>query len=65
MATQYHYVVMYDNETKEFSIDIDTRIAVMPDGAVFDTETQGWLVDDEDNDDYLEVEDTLSQIIWR
>jgi hypothetical protein len=56
---------MYDNETKEFSIDIDTRIAVMPDGAVFDTETQGWLVDDEDNDDYLEVEDTLSQIIGR
>ncbi len=65
MATQYHYVVMYDEKIKEFFIDIDTRIAVMPDGAVFDTETRGWSVDDEDNDNYLEMQYKLSQIIGR
>ena len=63
MSKQYHYVVMYDTETEEFSVDVDTRLAVMPNGAVW-TESQGWITDDEDSDNYVEIEDSLAKLIW-
>ena len=63
MTSQYHYVVMYDTDTAEFSIDIETRMAVMPDGAIFNKETQEWELDDEETDDYLQVEEALSKIV--
>lgn len=32
---QFHYVVVYDTERKEFYPDIDTEISRFPDGSVF------------------------------
>jgi hypothetical protein len=63
MTSQYHYVVMYDTDSKEFLIDIETRLAVMPEGAIFNKQTQEWEVDDEETDDYLQVEEALSKIV--
>jgi hypothetical protein len=63
MTSQYHYVVMYDTDSKEFLIDIETRMAVMPEGAIFNKQTQEWEVDDEDTDDYLQIEEVLSKIV--
>tara|TARA_R110000822_G_scaffold78035_2_gene186985 strand:- start:928 stop:1101 length:174 start_codon:yes stop_codon:yes gene_type:complete len=54
---------MYDTNTAEFSIDIETRMAVMSDGAIFNKETQEWELDDEDTDDYLQIEEALSKIV--
>jgi hypothetical protein len=63
MTSQYHYVVMYDTDSKEFLIDIETRLAAMPEGAIFNKQTQEWEVDDEETDDYLQVEEALSKIV--
>ena len=41
MAKQFHFVVMA-TENGELSVDYDTALAVMPDGAVWDEITQEW-----------------------
>ena len=41
MAKQFHFIVMA-NENGEMSVDYDTALAVMPDGAVWDEITQEW-----------------------
>lgn len=50
---QYHWVVCYDAETAEFTLDYDTMSAVFPDGTVFDKRTDEWrlLEDDEWQED--------------
>lgn len=48
---QFHYVVVYDTERKEFYPDIDTEISRFPDGSVF-VEDGGWKhSDDTEYDD--------------
>lgn len=42
MSQQYHFVVMYDFDSKKFSVDVDTTIAKFDQDLLFDTETQEW-----------------------
>ena len=63
MSKQYHFVVQFDTETNEFSLDIDTLNANFNSGVIFDTETQEWVEGTEsDNLDegYFPVEDNLA-----
>jgi hypothetical protein len=40
---QYHYMLMYDDATKMWSIDNDTLRSVMTDGTVYDRDVfPGW-----------------------
>lgn len=63
MSKQYHFVVQFDTESKEFSLDIDTLNANFNNGVVFDTTTQEWVADPEaDNleEGYFASEDILA-----
>lgn len=64
MAKQYHFVVQFDTETKEFSLDIDTLTAKFHSGVMFDKDTQEWIsssdADDYEQTDYLAKEDILA-----
>jgi hypothetical protein len=53
MSKQYHFVVMYDTETKQFEIDYETMSSQFDDGIVYDTSTGEWeiLADNEYDED--------------
>lgn len=40
---QYHFVVMYDDETNEFQMDYDTQEAKFNGAPLFDTTTNQWV----------------------
>ena len=51
MSKQYHYIAMYDDETKEWTIDFDSSFNYDC-GNVWDTEIEEWgFSDDEASDD--------------
>ena len=62
MAKQYHFVLMFDDETKELSIDWDTtQIALEEDrGTIFDTDTQDWELGF-DEADYEAIADKVAK----
>jgi hypothetical protein len=39
---QHHYVVVFDTETNEFSIDYDSASARFVDGTVYDPQVETW-----------------------
>lgn len=45
---QFHYVVMYDSDTKSWGV-VDEVDAYMPDGTVWDDFEQEWFWPDADN----------------
>lgn len=65
MSRQYHYVVMFDTETKEFSVDVDTTIARFDDEPVFDTDKDAWveIASPLDIANYYLVEDALARSV--
>lgn len=46
---QYHWVVMYDENTQTFDVDWDTTTAVLfeADGVAYDPEVGHWVLNDE------------------
>jgi len=44
---QYHYVVLYDEDTDKFEIDVDTTFTLFQDGVAFDLTHQEWHLNDE------------------
>ena len=60
MPKQFHFVVQYDTDTREFSLDLDTLYAKFPEGFVFDKDTQEWESAEPDEQEYLNHEDFLS-----
>ena len=60
---QDHYVVMFDTETKEFSVDIDTTMARFGEEPLFDTEQDAWvsLTPSVNLANYYLVEDSLAK----
>jgi hypothetical protein len=59
---QYHYVVLYDEDTDKFEIDVDTtRTLFEAQGVAFDPNRQEWRWNDEQMEiDYLDYEQMLS-----
>jgi len=59
---QYHYVVMYDEDTDKFEIDVDTTMAKFDNFVAFDTDTQEWVDFDELMEaDYVDYEQMLHE----
>jgi hypothetical protein len=44
---QYHYVVLYHEDTDKFEIDVDTTFTLFQDGVAFDLTHQEWHLNDE------------------
>ena len=68
MAKQYHYVVMFDTETNEWSIEWDTTDIMLEqvEGTVFDKDTTEWTISSVDEDteqDYRDTSDILADIL--
>jgi hypothetical protein len=39
---QYHFAIMFDEETNRWDIDIDTEESAFPNGTIYNTETKEW-----------------------
>lgn len=68
MAKQFHYVVMYDEGTKEFYIDWDvTDVNLDSDrGTIFDTKTEEWTAcaeDEQVEERYRDMSDILADAL--
>lgn len=63
MSKQYHYVVMYDNESNSFSIEWDTTQIMLEEnqGTIFDTDTQEWEAGF-GNEAYEEIANKLAKV---
>ena len=64
---QYHFMVMYDDGTKSWSLDQDTLRSVMPDGTMYDKNVfPGWSWPEEGSPEEaldLELYKTLRYIV--
>lgn len=60
MGKQYHFVIQYDTDNNEFSIDIDSLYARFADGFIYDTQAQEWAGTMGENLDYLAKERLLA-----
>lgn len=40
---EHHYIIKFDDETKEWSQDTDSEEARFPDGTIWDERKQEWL----------------------
>lgn len=59
MAKQHHFVVVFDEDTKEFSMDWDTVSSRFADGNVWNKDTDYWesaSINDEDDSNYYKQE---------
>ena len=68
MAKQYHYVVMFDEETGEWSIEWDTTDIMLEqvEGTVFDKDTTEWTpsnVDEDTEQNYRDTSDILADLL--
>ena len=68
MAKQYHYVVMFDEDTKEWSIEWDTTDIMLEqvEGTIFDKDKAEWTTCQEDENtenDYRDTSDILADIL--
>jgi hypothetical protein len=63
MAKQYHFVVVYDEETGEFSLDYDTQDVKFDNRPVYDTDADEWENcaghTDDDNSTYNRAADAI------
>jgi hypothetical protein len=42
MSVLHHYVVMFDEATNQWSIDIDGEEVAFPNGTIYNPTTRGW-----------------------
>ena len=68
MAKQFHYVVMFDTETKEWGIEWDTTDVMLEQnqGTIFDTKTSEWETcgtDEVLEEDYRDSSDVLADLL--
>ena len=68
MAKQFHYVVMFDEETGEWSIEWDTTDIMLEqvEGTVFDKDTTEWTmsnVDEDTEQNYRDTSDILADLL--
>jgi hypothetical protein len=64
MTKQYHYVVCYDTETKQFSLDHETLSSAFYNGEVWNEEAgewEGFRNTEELETDFVAIEDKLAE----
>ncbi len=63
---QHHYVVMFDTETNEFSIDYDSASVRFTEGTVYDPQAETWsstYSHDKLNKLDTDISDRLSELV--
>jgi hypothetical protein len=63
---QHHYVVVFDTDTNEFSIDYDSASVRFADGTVYDPQAETWspaYSPDKLNKLDTEISDRLSELV--
>lgn len=59
---QYHYVICYDTDTKEFSVDVETMLSRFDGNPVFDNVLGFWQggFETSELEEYLAIEEHLA-----
>ena len=61
---QYHFIIMFNEETGAWDLDIDTLIAKFDGYYVFDNNTQDWeTLTDETYDAYVQLEAQVADML--
>jgi len=60
MSKTYHYVVMFDEETNRWSIDIDGEESAFPNGTIYD-DNEGWVYGYAGDGNFVGNEQELSE----
>lgn len=63
---QYHFVVLWDEESSTWSVDGQTLDAEFGTGVIFDTHSQTWVSYEDDDDlraEFLDKENALATLL--
>ena len=61
MKRRYHFVIVFDEETKEWDIDIDGEEALFPNGTIFNSETMSYEYGYAGDGKFTGLEEQLSE----
>ena len=62
MSKQYHFVVVYDTDTKEWSVEPDVSMN-FDSGDVWDNDTQEWEFNTCETDEQRAITDAIAKIM--
>lgn len=65
MGRQYHYIVMFDDETNEWNLDVDSEESAFPNGTIYNDEINTWEYGYAGNGNFVGIEDILSTQLSR
>ena len=60
MSRQYHYIIMFDDETNEWNLDVDGEESAFPNGTIYNDEINTWEYGYAGDGNFVGMEDTLS-----
>ena len=60
MSRRYHFIVMFDDDTKEWDFDIDSEEIAFSSGTIYNNKTKGWEYGYAGNGKYVGMEYKLS-----
>lgn len=64
MSKQYHFVVQGNDEGEMF-IDFDTAVIVMPNGAVWNEDTNEWESEFDSADEFEKLTEQLTNLLMK
>lgn len=65
MSKLYHYVVMFDEDSNSWSVDIDGEEAAFPNGTIYNNETRGWEYGYAGDGNFVGIEQELTEQLSR
>lgn len=65
MSRQYHFVIMFDDETNQWDFDIDGEEIAFNNGTIYNDETKSWEFGYAGDGNFVGMEDTLSTQLSR
>jgi len=63
MTRQYHFVIMFDEETKQWDFDIDNEEVAFNNGTIYNKETQEWEFGYEGDGVYNDTDRKLAELL--
>ena len=60
MSRRYHFIVVFDDDTKQWDFDIDGEEIAFSNGTIYNDKTNGWEYGQSGNGKYVGMEDKLS-----
>jgi len=60
MSRRYHFIVVFDDDTKQWDFDIDGEEIAFSNGTIYNDKTNGWEYGYAGNGKYVGMEDKLS-----